>query len=300
MSFGVLRSILRQTLLGMARRFTTQWVVIACVAAMQSIFAATLLLAFNLDLLSDQWERGGDLLVFIKPGTTQTEYEQLSAMIQTWEEVENSSLKTPRDALKELQKSLDTDFLETGFDDSVLPATLEIEFSASTTDEEQLEIRAKLLQISEIDEVEAVTEGRGLLARLYELRELIAVWRWIIGAWVGLSVMFVFSQFVKLNLHQRRREVEVLSSVGATKTFILAPLLIEGALQAMLGSLSALWIVESVLSNQRVGSEMISDLLLFTPSPLSLRLSVTFILFSTLLGTIASWRAASLFLKGRE
>jgi hypothetical protein len=31
-----------------------------------------------------------------------------------------------------------------------------------------------------------------------------------------------------------------------------------------------------------------------------LRLSVTFILFSTLLGTIASWRAASLFLKGRE
>ena len=143
-------------------------------------------------------------------------------------------------------------------------------------------------------------EGRGLLAKLYELRELIAFWRWIIGGWVGLSIMFVFSQFVRLNLHQRRREVEVLNSVGATRVFILSPLVIEGGLQAALGSVAALWIVESILDSQKVGADMVSELLLFTPQPLSLALSILFVLISTLLGIIASWRSAVYFLKNQE
>ena len=77
---GVLRSVIRQTLKGMARRLTSQWVTVGSVAAMQSIFAATLLLAFNLDRLSEQWERGGDVLVFLKPGLSQTSLEHVSAI----------------------------------------------------------------------------------------------------------------------------------------------------------------------------------------------------------------------------
>lgn len=300
MNLGVLRSIIRQTLLGMSRRFTTQWVMVACVAAMQSILAATLLLAFNLDLLSAQWERGGDLLIFIKPSTTQTQYEQLSAMVESWEGVTAVSLKTPHEALIELERSLGSDVLSSGFDEQVLPATLEVDFNDELSAESQLQYRAKLLQVPEVDEVESVIEGRGLLARLYELREMIAIWRWIIGLWVGLSVMFVFNQFVKLNLHQRRREVEVLNSVGATKSFILSPLVIEGGLQAAFGSLVALWIVESILAQQRLGAEMVTELLMFSPQPLSTTLSLGFILCSTLLGVFSSWRAATLFLRGRD
>ena len=40
-NLGVLRAVLRQTILGMTRRLPTQWVMIASVAAMQSILAAT-------------------------------------------------------------------------------------------------------------------------------------------------------------------------------------------------------------------------------------------------------------------
>ena len=67
-AWGVVRSVLRQTCKGMGRRLTAQWVTVGSVAAMQSIFAATLLLAFNLDELAEQWEKGGDVLVFLKPG----------------------------------------------------------------------------------------------------------------------------------------------------------------------------------------------------------------------------------------
>jgi cell division transport system permease protein len=298
--FGVLRSIVRQTVLGMLRRLPTQWVMIACVAAMQSILAATLLLAFNLDRLSEQWERGGDVLVFLKPGTTQTEYERLSALVESWDGIDQLMLKTPYEAFKELESSLGAEFLGDSFEVEVLPATIEIEFEDQVSEDDQLQFRAKLLQRSEVDEVEAVIEGRGLLAKLYELRELIAFWRWIIGSWVGLSIMFVFSQFVRLNLHQRRREVEVLNSVGATRLFILSPLVIEGGLQAALGSITALWIVESILSSQKVGAEMMSELLLFSPEPLSFGLSLIFVGISTSLGAIASWRSATYFLSHQE
>lgn len=298
--FGVLRSIVRQTVLGMLRRLPTQWVMIACVAAMQSILAATLLLAFNLDRLSEQWERGGDVLVFLKPGTTQTEYERLSALVESWDGIDQLMLKTPYEAFKELESSLGAEFLGDSFEVEVLPATIEIEFEDQVSEDDQLQFRAKLLQRSEVDEVEAVIEGRGLLAKLYELRELIAFWRWIIGSWVGLSIMFVFSQFVRLNLHQRRREVEVLNSVGATRLFILSPLVIEGGLQAALGSITALWIVESILNSQKVGADMMSELLLFSPEPLSFGLSLIFVGISTSLGVIASWRSATYFLSHQE
>lgn len=297
---GVLRSITRQTLLGMVRRLPTQWVMIACVAAMQSILAATILLAFNLDQLSEQWERGGDVLVFLKPRVSETQYERLTSLVASWPSVAELTLKTPLEAFRELEKSLGSDLLDDSFDFGVLPATIEIVFAEDSSEEEQLHIRARLLQRSEVDEVEAVIEGRGLIAKLYELRELIAFWRWIIGGWVSLSIMFVFSQFVRLNLHQRRREVEVLSSVGATRAFILSPLVIEGGLQAALGSVTALWIVESILNSQQVGADMVSELLLFTPQPLSLLLSVTFVMVSTALGVIASWRSAVYFLKNQE
>ena len=299
-NLGVLRAVLRQTILGMTRRLPTQWVMIASVAAMQSILAATLLLAFNLDRLSEQWQRGGDLLVFLKPGISETRYEQLSSQLESLEQVENLSLKTPQEALIELQNSLGDEFLGDSFAGEVLPATIEIEFIEGIEASTLVEFRASLLQYPEVDEVESVIEGRGLLAKLYEFRELIAFWRWIIGLWVGLSIMFVFSQFVRLNLHQRRREVEVLNSVGATRFFILSPLVIEGGLQACIGSMTALWIVESILDSQKVGAEMVSELLLFEPEPLSFLLSLSFIILSTVLGMIASWRSAVYFLAHQE
>ena len=150
---GVLRSITRQTLLGMIRRLPTQWVMIACVAAMQSILAATILLAFNLDQLSEQWERGGDVLVFLKPRVTEIQCERLTSVIEAWPGVAELSLKTPLEAYKELEKSLGAELLDDSFDFGVLPATIEIIFAQDLSKEEQLRIRARLLQRSEVDEV---------------------------------------------------------------------------------------------------------------------------------------------------
>lgn len=296
-ALGVLRAILRQTFLGISRRMTAQWVTIASVAAMQSIFAASLSLAFNLDELAAQWERGGEVLVFLKSGTPITESERITALTQTWEGIKSTSLRTSEDALKELQDALGPDVLPQEMGAEILPATLEIDFEEEVSDELQLKVRARLLELPEVEEVEAVIEGRGLLAQLYHLREQIGLWRWVIGVWVGLSVAFVLNQFVRLNLHQRRREIEVLRSVGASRLFIFSPLVIEGAIHAALGSLTALWLVDHALGSHEAGALMMSELLQFTPRPLSFSISLIFVLGSTSLGALASWRAASLFLK---
>lgn len=296
-AWGVIRSVLRQTLKGMSRRLTAQWVTVGSVAAMQSIFAATLLLAFNLDELAEQWERGGDVLVFLKPGISSVDQERIATITQSWDGVHKITLRTPEDAIIELQRSLGSDLLDAEVSAEILPATLEVDFDDESTVEDQLKMRARLLSLPEVNEVEAVIEGRGLLAQLYALREWIGVWRWAIGVWVGLSVAFVLNQFVRLNLYQRRREVEVLEAVGASRAFILSPLMIEGGIQSALGSMAALGLVERLLSSQESGTLMMTELLQFTPQPLSWELSVAFVLGSMSLGAIASWRAANAFLR---
>ena len=89
----------------------------------------------------------------------------------------------------------------------------------------------------------------------------------------------------------------MLEAVGASRLFILSPLIIEGGVQSALGSLAALGLVERLLSSQESGAVMMTELLQFTPQPLSWGLSVAFELGSMSLGAIASWRAASAFLR---
>ena len=83
------------------------------------------------------------------------------------------------------------------------------------------------------------------------------------------------------------------------------PHLIQHAGQALPGAClrrqaevsGALGLVERLLSSQESGAVMMTELLQFTPQPLSFGLSVAFVLGSMSLGAIASWRAASAFLR---
>ena len=293
----MIRPIIAQTVRGILSHPTSVLITIGTVSASLSILVATLCVAFNLDRLSAQWEEGGDLLVFLTPGLQSQEVEEYVKSLRAWKEIEALNLHTSQDALAELEEVLGNSILQDLASD-VLPATLEIELQSELSEVDQLTLRAKLLNLEWVDEVESVTEGRGLLARLYQLRA--SLWIWLIGIWIAVSVAFIIDQLVRLNLFHRRQELDVLRAVGATERFIQWPLMLEGALQTAFGALMALLLIWSLLETLIDSDGVLMRLFQFQFQFLPNWSSFLFIVGCASVGWISSWRASRLFLRQTE
>ncbi len=60
---------------------------------------------------------------------------------------------------------------------------------------------------------------------------------------LGVSVVFIISNSVRLALYSRGQEIELMQWIGATRGFIQGPFLIEGMMLAMLGTSLAVGIL---------------------------------------------------------
>ena len=296
-NLNVVRAVCKHALYGLVTHPTALIVTIGTVSASLSILAAALSLAFNLDELSKQWERGGEVLAFIHSGEPLVRYQQVATEVTTWPEVKKAELRTPQDARSELAEALGDSNLAHTLDLDVLPGTLEIEVQDGLPLSQRVQLRGRLLSLDMISEVESITEGRGLLAKLYEVRGALKVWVWLIGLWIASSVAFVIAQLVRLNLFHRRQELDVLLSVGASETFIKAPLMMEAAIQTSLGAILALTIIGSILKQIIDGGDSLMKLFQFEVTFLPTWAYISFIFGSALVGIFSSWRASHKFLR---
>jgi hypothetical protein len=63
---------------------------------------------------------------------------------------------------------------------------------------------------------------------------------------LGVSVVFIISNSVRLALYSRGQEIELMQWIGATRGFIQGPFLIEGMLLAMLGTALSIGILSGL------------------------------------------------------
>jgi cell division transport system permease protein len=143
------------------------------------------------------------------------------------------------------RKLLDRRLLE-GLDEEAIPGqtVLEVELAgavASRSDVQSLTEWARKLQgIESIEEVEFGAEKLRLLFAVVEIVRTIGV---VLSAALLVCAMFFVFSTVRLSVHSRRDEIEVLSLIGATRSFIRTPFLLEGAMQGLLGALAAMALI---------------------------------------------------------
>ncbi len=140
------------------------------------------------------------------------------------------------------------------------------------------------------------------LQRFQAILDLIQAGILLLGGLLGMGVLLIVGNTIRLEILNRRIEIEIMELVGATAAFIRRPFLYAGAWYGMLGGLTAwLLVTLAILMLQgpvsRLASLYSSEFLLSGLGPLAM---LIILVGSILLGLIGSWIAVNRHLRGAE
>ena len=209
------------------------------------IFGAFVLLSVNVKTWIQGWGQALSISVYLKDGIDERTREGIRAAISALQGAEIKGFVSKEKALQEMKGMLGSQAgLLDGFTRNPLPASFEVAFrNVDRAKFEPKGIREALEKVAGVDEVQYneqwLDQFQGLL---YALK----VAGFAIGGLLCVAVLFIITNTIKLAIYSRRNEIEIFKLVGATDWYVKAPLLIEGALQGLLGALIALAVLLAI------------------------------------------------------
>src|SRR5574341_777628 len=176
-----------------------------------------------------------EMSVYLKDGLTEHEKDFLLSRIKAEPGVRNVVYLSKDEALARFKRELKgQEALIQGLDENPLPASYEITIDQRNANAEKLEALAKKISVNPgVEDVSYGRQGAELLSALYNL---ITYGGAALAVLLGVTVVFIISNSVRLALYSRGQEIELMQWIGATRGFIQGPFLFEGMMIAMLGS----------------------------------------------------------------
>lgn len=204
----------------------------------------------NAQRLSANWDGSARISVFLKQEVTEKAGRALDAQLRQRPEVAESRYISSREALEEFRTL-------SGFGDALralegnpLPAVLVIRPSLAAGTPERVErLLAELQALAETDFAQLDMQW---VRRLHAIMQIVRRGVLVLGALLALAVLLVVGNTIRLDIHNRRQEIEVIKLVGGTDAFIRRPFLYGGMWYGLLGGVIAwllvaasLWLLKS-------------------------------------------------------
>ncbi len=186
-----------------------------------------------------------EMSVYLKDGLTENEKDFIQHRIRSEPGVKKVSFLSRADALLLFKKELKgQEALIQGLADNPLPDSYEVTIDRRYADAERLEAMAvRFSAYRGVEDVSYGKEGARVLSGFYKV---ITYGGMALAVLLGVTVVFIISNSVRLALYSRGQEIELMQWIGATRGFIQGPFLIEGMMLAMLGSALAVGVLAGV------------------------------------------------------
>ncbi|BAI80824.1 cell division transport system permease protein [Deferribacter desulfuricans SSM1] len=117
----------------------------------------------------------------------------------------------------------------------------------------------------------------------------------ILVIFISLSVASIVYNMIKLNMYKFKREIKILSLVGATKSFIIVPIILSSILESIISFLFS-GIIAFIIINFIINKSLLSLGIIFILLPPLSYLIIYFTIFIILI-SLFSYISASSFLK---
>jgi len=204
-----------------------------------------LLVFFNVQTAVNSLGDRIELSVYLKEGLSGQEKEFLFSKLNAEPGVRKVTYLSKAEAFSQFKKELKgQEALLQGLGENPLPDSYELNVDRQHSDTQRLEAMAKKFSgYPGVEDVSYGKQGAEVLTGLYKLTTYGGT---ALAVLLGVAVVFIISNSVRLALYSRGQEIELMQWIGATRWFIQGPFLVEGMLLAMLGSALAVGILAAV------------------------------------------------------
>jgi cell division transport system permease protein len=209
------------------------------VAAGLLITAITLLSVYNIDLATKRLPEKFSLMLYLKDNLSQKEIDNILSAVKKDSSVEKVKYIPKEEALRELRKSLkNTEYILDDIGSNPLPDTIEIKLNSETIGPET--VRQLTVNLKEIKGVNEIEYGEKFLSAIHSIRTGMKSIGIVFIIIMSTGMLFVCYSTVKILFYRRNEEIATYKLLGATKGFIRAPFIIEGAVIGFSGGILGL------------------------------------------------------------
>lgn len=254
--------------------------------------AAMHLVIKNAQVISASWDNALDFSVYLRADVTLEDAQRLVAIVSQRADVESVTLISAADALTEFRE-------QSGFGEALdhltvnpLPHTLVVRPGAANSEISMGLLNEELGNLPEADFVQVDTEWvQRFHAILGILERAIAIGAALLAA----AIVVIIGNTIRLDIQNRREEIEVTKLIGASNAFVRRPFLYIGMWYGLGGGILALALVSYGIYALEEPITRLSGLYSSPFSALALDLPESLIIAGAgvALGLVGSWVAAT-------
>lgn len=258
------------------------------------ILSMFLLVIYNTHLVLRDLGKQFKIVVFLEDHITLEQRQIILGHLQNFAGPQTVQYVSKDQALRDFTSWFpEGQHLLTGLSHNPLPASYVVPLTPQTHD--SLAIRKlveRLSHASGVEEVDSGTQWHQGFRTLVHVAQLLSITG---GALLGLGIIFIVANTIRLTIYMRLDEIEIMQLVGATEGFIKGPFLLSGMAQGGGGALLALVLLYGVyaLYLRHLGHLLETTLGLHQLSFLPLFLLVGVLVSGVILGYIGSVFALS-------
>jgi cell division transport system permease protein len=283
-SIGALGRLFRQP-------FSSLMIVLV-IAVTLALPASINLVVQNARALSGSWDNALDFSVYLKKDLTVADAEGLGKLLGQRADVDAVDVITAKAALAEFKQQSGFGAALEQLSENPLPHALIVRPSAGNTSASISLLQEEIGNLPEVDFVQIDTEWVQRFHAILDIaRQAIAIG----AALLGLAIVVVIGNTIRLDIENRRDEIEVTKLLGASNAFVRRPFLWTGFWYGLFGGLMALALVLLGLHLLEAPIARLAGLYQSNLAISALRIEegATIVAVGVVLGWLGSWLTAA-------
>ena len=194
-----------------------------------------------------------DFTVHFKTGTPIERVQQIAASARERPGIQSITVTTAAQALEEFKQASGFGDALTALEDNPLPHHIVVRPAKSASG--PAEVEAMRRYFAAFPEVDIVQLDLDWVRKLHSLLEILNRVLWVVMSVLGLGVLAVIGNTIRLEILNRRPEIEVTKLVGGSNAFVRRPFLYTGLFYGLGGAVLASLIVAGAMAylGQAVG-----------------------------------------------
>lgn len=222
--------------------FKEKWINLLSVLTIASgllVISIALFVAYNLDAATKRLPEKFAMILYLEDNITKDRIDNIMASVRKKDTVSSARFISKDEAMKELKGLLkNSNYVFEGLDENPLPDSIEVKLRKESVSPEAVKkISDEVLTIKGVKEIDY---GEKFLATLHSVKSGVKTIGITLVTIISAGIIFVCYSTVKILFYRRSEEIETFKLLGATKTFIRAPFIIEGGFIGLSGGIATL------------------------------------------------------------